>query len=101
MQEQILATVKQFREKPVDAARLDAVRKHLRYSAALAMQSSDAIAGMLARYISLRRTPETMNKLFDQYAALTPEDVQNAATKYLTENNRTVVTLTAAKGDPQ
>ena len=93
VRDQILATVKAFQEKPVNAERLAAVRKHLRYSLALRMQSSDAIAGILARYIALRRTPETMNNLYDQYAALTPEDVQQAAQKYLTENARTTVTL--------
>jgi zinc protease len=90
---QILATVKSFQEKPVDAERLAAVRKHLRYALSLRMQSSDAIAGILARYVALRRTPDTINSLYDQYAALTPEDIQQAAAKYLTENSSTTVTL--------
>jgi predicted Zn-dependent peptidase len=38
-----------------------------------------------------------MNKLFDQYVALTPKDVQEAATKYLTENARTIVRLQHAE----
>jgi zinc protease len=92
---QILDTVKAFQEKPVDAAMLEKVKKHLRYSAALRMNSSDAIASSLAPYIALRRTPETMNRLYEQYAQLTPEDVQKAAAKYLVENSRTTVTLTA------
>ena len=37
-------------------------------------------------YVALQRTPETLNALYDQYAALTPEDVQKAAAKYLVEN---------------
>jgi zinc protease len=90
----ILATVKAFQDKPVDAARLNAVRKRLRYSLAQRMTSSDAIAGILAPYVALRRTPDTINNLYDQYAALTPEDVQSAAAKYLTEKVRTTVTLT-------
>jgi zinc protease len=94
VRDQILATVKNFQEKPVDADRMAAVRKHLRYALAQRMQSSDAIAGILAQYVALRRTPETINSLYDQYAALTPEDVQQAAAKYLTENARTIVTLT-------
>jgi zinc protease len=103
VRDQILATVKAFQEKPVDPARLDTVRRRLRYSAALSMQSSDAIAGTLARFVALRRTPETMNKLYAQYARVTPEDVQKAAAKYLTENNRTIVTLAgpAARGGSQ
>jgi zinc protease len=95
VREQILATVEQFREKPVDGARLDAVRKHLRYELALRMDNSDTVAQVIAGYVALRRTPDTMNKLFDQYARLTPQDVQQAALKYLTENARTIVTLDA------
>lgn len=96
VRDRILDTVKAFQEKPVDAARLDAVRKRLRYELALSLDSSDSIAGVLAGFIALRRTPETLNKLYDQYAALTPEDVQKAASKYLVENGRTIVTLTPA-----
>jgi zinc protease len=97
VRDEILATIKSFQENPVDAAKLDAVRKHLRYSLALEMDSSDAIASVLANYIALQRTPETLNRLFDQYAALTPEDVQKAAAKYLVESGRTVVTLAPAQ----
>jgi len=97
VREQVYETVKAFQEKPVDAARLDAVRKNLRYGLALRMQSSDAIAGILTRYVALRRTPETLNRFYDQLAALTPEDVRAAAEKYLTDNNRTTVTLVGAK----
>jgi zinc protease len=96
---QILATVQQFREKPVDGARLDAVRKHLRYELALRMDNSETVAQVVAGYVALRRTPDTMNKLFDQYARLTPQDVQQAAVKYLTENARTIVTLDSAGAD--
>jgi zinc protease len=96
---QILATVQQFREKPVDGARLDAVRKHLRYELALRMDNSETVAQVVAGYVALRRTPDTMNKLFDQYARLSPQDVQQAAVKYLTENARTIVTLDSAGAD--
>ena len=72
------------------------MRRHLRSTLALRMQSSDAIAAILARYIALRRTPETLNLLYSQFAALTPQDIQQAARKYLSENNRTTVTLAQA-----
>jgi zinc protease len=92
---QILATVQHFQDKPVDGSRLDAVRKHLRYELALRMDNSETVAQVVAGYVALRRTPDTMNKLFEQYARLTPQDVQQAAAKYLTENARTIVTLDA------
>ena len=95
VRDQILATVAAFQQNPVDAARLESVKKHLRYSAALRMNSSDAIAALLSHYIALRRTPTSMNRLYEQYGQLTPDDVRNVAAKYLVENSRTVVTLSA------
>ena len=93
----ILETVKAFQEKPVDAARLDTVRKRLRYQMALSMDNSDTIAQILSYFVALKRTPETMNLLYDQYAKLTPEDVQ-AAANLLVEKHRTIVTLTGPGG---
>jgi zinc protease len=98
VRDQILETVKQFQDKPVDAARLDTVRKRLRYQLALSMDNSDTIASILSSYVSLKRTPETINTLYDQYAKLTPEDIQKAAAKYLVEKGRTIVTLTGPGG---
>jgi len=97
VRDHILDTVKAFQEKPVDAARLDTVRKRLRYQVALSMDNSDTIAQILSYYVALKRTPETMNALYDQYAKLTPEDVQQAA-KLLLEKGRTMVTLTGPGG---
>jgi len=94
VREQILSTVQTLRDTPVDAARLDAVRKHLRYQLALTMDNSDTIANILSRYVALRRSPDTIDKLYAQLAQLTPADIQAAATKYLIENGRTIVTLT-------
>jgi zinc protease len=94
VQNEILQTIAALREKPVDGARLEAVRNHLRYSLALRMNNSDTIANILASFVALRRTPETIDKLYAQLAQLTPGDIQKAAEQYLTENGRTIVTLT-------
>ena len=98
VRDQILATVKQFQEKAPDVARLERIRKRTRYQLALSMDNSDTIAQILAQYVALKRTPETLNLLFDQFQKLTPEDVQEAAAKYLTEKTRTIVTLTGPGG---
>jgi zinc protease len=77
--------------------RLEAVKSHLRYAFALAMDNSESIAATLARYVALRRTPETINRLYEMYAKITSEDVQDIARKYFSENSRTVVTLAGGK----
>jgi zinc protease len=98
VREQILSAFRRFTDEPVDAARLDATRSRLRYSFALRLNSSAAVASALAPYIGLRRTPETIDKLFSLYQQITPQDILAAANRYFTENNRTIVTLTAAQG---
>ncbi len=97
MKEAVLATVNGFKEKPVDAARLDAVKKHLKYAFALRMNNSEAVAGTVARFVALRRTPETINRLYAVYDKITPEDIQAVAKKYFVDDGRTIVTLTGGK----
>jgi zinc protease len=94
VRDQILAAVGRFREEPVPADKLEAVKNHLRYGFSLRMDNSEEVANTVARYVALRRTPATIDKLYAQYAVLTPEVVQRIARKYLTENGRTIVTLT-------
>jgi zinc protease len=94
VREQILDTYRRFTDELVSQSKLDATRSRLRYSFALAMDSNTAIADNLAPYIALARTPETINKLFELYQQITPQDIRAAAAKYFVENNRTTVTLT-------
>jgi len=92
---QILATFAQFTNETVDRAKLDATRSRIRYSFALRMNSSPAIANALAPYIALRRTPGTINKVFSLYQQVTPQDMRDVASRYFKESNRTIVTLTS------
>jgi len=98
VRDQILSTFKRFSDEPIDQAKLDATRSRIRYSFALRMNSSPAVAAALAPYIGLRRTPETINKLFALYQQITPEDIRTTANRYFTVNNRTIVTLASNKG---
>ena len=70
----------------MDAAKLDTVRKRLRYQLALSMDNSDTIASIVSSYVALKRSPETINALYDQYATVTPEDVQKATEARLIVN---------------
>src|SRR5215213_6808824 len=76
VRDQILATFKRYTTELVPKDKLDATRSRTRYSLALGMNSSEAIASIIAPYISLRRTPETMNQLSTLYNQITPEDIR-------------------------
>ena len=92
VREQILATLASLNQ-PVAAEKLDRVKRNLRYSFALGLDSSDSIAGTLAYYVALARTPETINRLYDVYDSITPADIQKAAKTWFIEDGRTIVTL--------
>ena len=97
VRDQILKTFERYKTELIDQARLDATRSRMRYGFAMAMNSNSAIAGSLAPYIALERTPETLNRLFDTYQTVTAADIRDAVKKYFREDSRSVVTL-ATKG---
>jgi zinc protease len=90
---EILKAFDSFKSAPVASDKLNAVKSNLKYGFALSLDNSEAIAANLAPYISLKRTPETLNKLYDLYAAITPQDIQQMARKYFVETKRTTVVL--------
>ena len=93
VRDQILATFKQFTTEPIPQAKLDATRSRVRYSFAMAMDSSAAIAGTLAPFIALKRTPDTIDKLATLMETITPNDIRDIAAKYFVDDSRTIVTL--------
>jgi zinc protease len=97
VKQQILGTYQRYTKELIPKDELDSTRSRARYSFALAMNSSEAIAGTLATYIGLRRTPETINKLFSVYDSITPEDIRAAAARYFVDKHRTIVTLMTKK----
>ena len=90
---EIIKAFESFKATPVAATKLSAVKSNLKYGFALSLDNSEAIAANLAPYISLKRTPETLNKLYDLYASITPQDIQQMAKKYFVETKRTTVVL--------
>ncbi len=96
IRQEILDTVKRFQEELVAADKLDAVKKRERYGFTLRLDNSESVASTVAEYVALRRSPDTIDKLYAQYGSLTPEDVREMARRYLIENGRTIVSLTGA-----
>jgi zinc protease len=95
---QFKATAQTFADRPVEQAKLEALKQHLHYDFALQLDNSESIASTVAGYVALRRTPETMNRYYDMYSKLTAADIQRAAKKYLIDKNLDVVTLTTKEG---
>ena len=54
MQDQILKTFESIKSEDLSAQRLEGVKSNLKYSLALRMDSSEAIAETLAHYVQLK-----------------------------------------------
>ncbi len=97
VRQDVLGALEAFKDKPVAPDRLDQVKRHLKYSFALSLNNSESIAGIVARYVALRRTPETINRLYAVYDSVTPEDIRAVARKYFVDTERSIVTLSGGK----
>jgi zinc protease len=91
---QVLAEIAKFQQEALPATKLAALKNRERYGFSLQLDNSQAVAAAVARFVALRRTPDTIDRFYSLYSKLTPEDLRAAARKYLTENARTIVTLT-------
>ena len=77
VQNEIIKTFEKYAKDLIPQKKLDETRSRLKYGFALGMNSNNAIAGTLARFISLKRSPDTINNLFALYDTITPEDIRN------------------------
>jgi len=89
----IRETFAKLRSEPVTAERLAETRSRLKYAFAGNLDSSRTIGSMLAGYVRVARTPETVNTLYRSYDSLTPEVVREVANRYFTDSRRVTVTL--------
>ncbi|MGB8951509.1 MAG: pitrilysin family protein [Candidatus Aminicenantales bacterium] len=94
VENEILKELERIKNEPADSQILADIKSNMKYSMANELGTTDGVAGTLAFYINLATDPSTLNKLFNLYEKVTPQDIQNAAKKYFKPENSTVVTLT-------
>ncbi|MEP7353216.1 MAG: pitrilysin family protein [Acidobacteriota bacterium] len=93
VRQQILDTVEHFRKELGATDKLAAIKSRERYGFTMRLDNSESVASTAATWVALKRTPDTIDKLYAIYAQLTPDDLRAAVAKHLIEKNRTIVTL--------
>jgi zinc protease len=93
VKDEIVKAVNQMKTTPVDAKKLADTKSNNRYSFAMGMDSPDAIANSLARYIWLTGEPESLNRIYALYDQVTPQDIMDVAKKYFVESGLTIATI--------
>jgi len=97
VEKEIFKELERVKKEPVSEKLLTDIKSNMKYSFARDLETSDYIASNLAFYISLTADPGTINKLFDLFEKVTPEDIQKMGKTYFRKTNSTVVTLTGGK----
>ncbi|MDT8323774.1 MAG: pitrilysin family protein [Bacteroidota bacterium] len=97
VRQEIDRTIERFRSRPVSAERLEAIKKRLKYSFLMGLDTPARVAGGLARFVALTGGIEVVDRLYAMYDTVTPEDIREAIETYLTAERRTVATLTGRK----
>ena len=90
----IIAEIDRMKADPVDDTVLADTKSHMRYGFAMGLDNPASIAETLGHYLQLTEDPETVNRVYRLYDAVSPDDIQHVATTYFPETNRTVVVLT-------
>lgn len=90
----VLSAIEEVKSKPVSAERLASIKSHMKYEYAMGLDNADHVANSMAHYIKLTNDPESVNKFYALYDAVTPEDIMMVAKKYFMEQNRTSLILT-------
>jgi zinc protease len=89
----IASAFKDLQEKPVEAARLERVKSHVKYAYAMSLDTADGVAQSLAHYLALTADADTVNQIYALYDRVTPAEIQTAARKHFVPSGMTVVFL--------
>ncbi|MFA6572131.1 MAG: insulinase family protein, partial [Bacteroidota bacterium] len=97
IQNEIESTIKVFQTKLADKEKLDNLKKRLKYSYLMSLDTPNKVAENLARILAVSGEIETVNIYFATLESVTLEDIRTATQKYFVPEKRTVVTLTGSK----
>jgi zinc protease len=93
VESEILATIRAFQATLADAKHLAATKSNIRYSFVMGLETAQQIASAARQSIVSTGRLEPLEEYYATIAAVTPEDVRNAARTYLVDSGRTIVTM--------
>ncbi|MDC1068846.1 pitrilysin family protein [Candidatus Kapabacteria bacterium] len=94
---EVLTTIEWYQNNLVDASKLNDLKKRMKYSFLMGLNTPDNVAGGLARFIAITGGIEGVEDEYKTLDSITAEDIQKAAMQ-MTENKRTVVKLFGTEG---
>jgi len=90
---EIDGVIAHYSKNPPDAKRLHDLKSRLKYGFLMGLDTPDRVASRLARYIAVSGGIDAIEELYRTFKAITPEDLQTAAQRYLVTEKRTIGVL--------
>lgn len=100
VKDEIVKAIEKMKTTPVDAKILSESKSRLRYSFAMGIDSPTKIAEALSFYTWVTGDPESINKAYDMYEKVTPQDIMNVAKKYYIPESLTIATISGDENSP-
>jgi zinc protease len=96
--EQVLRTAERFRTELVDARTLEDAKANMKYGFLMGLETPQNVAFSLVQPIVNTGRIDALEAYFRTLDAVTPEDVREAARRYLIDARRTTVTMLQQEG---
>ena len=100
VKDEIMKAIELMKTKPVDAKVLADAKSRMKYSFAMGLDNPGSIAESLANYIWVTGNPESINRAYQMYEKVTPQDIMMVANKYFVTSGLTIATISADKTCP-
>lgn len=97
VEQKIYKAIDYFKKNRVDEKKLNDLKNNLKYGFLMGLNTPDNVAGRLARFIAMTGDIQCVDELYESLEKVTPDDISNAANKFLVEQKRTVVILKGGK----
>ena len=97
VRQEIDRTIDQFQAQAVEQEKLDQLKRRNKYAFLMSLDTPEHVAGGLARFTALSGGIEIVDRYYAALERVTPEDIREAARKYLVPQRRTVVVLKGAR----
>jgi zinc protease len=94
----VLATAARFRDELVDDAALEDAKHNMRYGFLMSLETPQSIAFSMIQPVSMTGGIEALEDYYRTLAAVTAEDVREAARRFLVDERRTTVTMIQQEG---
>lgn len=96
VKDEITKAIEKIKLDPVDQKILDENQSRTKYAFAMRMDNPDVIANSLAYFTWISGNPESINHYYALMEKITPQDITNAARKYLIPGGLTISTISSA-----